>query len=210
MNNFEKACIASFNEWETTLPDANNLTTPRYSKKHSGKMKKLFDKMRGNEYHHFTKRTVKTMLIAAIIFALMFCAFMVPSSREYAIEKFSDFSEFRLTAGNKNIVVSFKVGYVPEGYSLIREISGEANYTYTYECKDGKTLVIGKNASDTYHSFNTEGGKTEEFTVDNVKYLFSTNTTENRHLVWTENDYIYYVDGSLSKEEMLKIAQNVN
>ena len=67
MNNFEKACELSLNDWLATIPDI--VPEAEYTDKHEKWLKKLFNKMRDNRYHRFTTKTVKVLLIAATLTA---------------------------------------------------------------------------------------------------------------------------------------------
>ena len=56
---------------------------------------------------------------------------------------------------------------------------------------------------------NSEFFESEEIIVNNIKYTYCQGNEGVNNLVWTKNDYVYRIDGALSKEEMLKIAKTV-
>ncbi len=209
MNNFAQACKECYEDWDASLPDVDSLPDPQYSKKHIKRMKKLFDQMRGNKYHHLTRRAVKVMVAAAVIFALMLCAFAIPSSRNYIIERFDGFGVFTITENNDNAVNGIEVGYIPEGFELTEKYTSPKTVKFIYKSSNGKAFTINKNASDSNVLFNTEDGKEETIVKGNTIYSFITNNSDSDCIIWQENDYIYCIRGVLAKEEFLKIAEKL-
>ncbi len=209
MSKFEQACAECFEEWEASLPDIESLPDPQYSKKHNYKMKKLFDQMRGDKYHYFTRKAVKVMIIAAVIFALMLCAFAIPSSRKYIIDRFDGFGIFTISQHNHNAVNGIDVGYIPEGFELKVTDEHDKIIEQIYENAESVSLSISKRASNVYALFNTVDSESKEVTIDNVTYSIVVNSSARSYIMWSESDYIYCVDGTLPREELLKIAQNL-
>ncbi len=209
MNKFAKACKECYEEWEASLPDIDSLPEPEYSKKHINRMERLFDRMRGDKYHYLTRKAVKVMIAAAVIFALMLCAFAIPSSRRYIIEHFDGFGMFTVSEHNGNAVNGIEVGYIPEGFELTEYSELDKVVDFMYESPKGEYFSISKSASNINVLFNIENGQIEEFTRNNITYSFAKNELQRDYVMWSENDYIYCIDGTLSKEELLKIAQNL-
>ena len=102
MTNLAKACELSLNDWLETFPDI--IPEAECSKKHEKWKKNLFNKMRDDHYHRFTTRTIKVMLVAAILCALLLTAFVIPSSREFILDNLDHFSRYKVTDNNKNYV----------------------------------------------------------------------------------------------------------
>ena len=208
MSKFARACILSYEEWVATIPE--ELPEPEYSKKHIRRMNALKNKMRGNVYHHFTTRTIKIMLVAAILLALMMTAFVFPSSRESFMDNFNIASRYQMTKHNKNSVPDkITVGYIPEGFKLISQESYAKSSMCHYASENKATFRIHKNSSATEIDFNTEDIETETIIVDNREYTYSLGLSNVGYLLWHENDYIYQINGDVSKEEMLKIAESI-
>ena len=208
MNNFEKACEMSFNDWLATIPDI--VPEAEYTKNHEKWKKKLFNKMRDNRYHRFTTKTVKVMLVAAVLSALLLTAFVIPSSREYIIDNFDIFSRYKITENNNNSVNGeITVGYIPEGFELVNKHI--ASKTIILEYKDSNEVAINimKSSSRNEVDFDTEYGKLENIVIDNQTYTYFVDENDFYYLVWNRNDYVYQIHGSISKDELLKIAENV-
>ncbi|MBQ4572008.1 MAG: DUF4367 domain-containing protein [Clostridia bacterium] len=208
MNNLTIACEMSLNKWSDTFPDI--IPEAECSKKHEKWKRNLFNKMRNDRYHRFTTKAIKVMLVAAVLFALLLTAFVIPSSREFMLDKFDEYSTYKLTENNKNSVAGeIKVGYVPEGYDLTEKLKSNKQILNIYNSYNGKVITILKYSSIIKVEFDTENFISEEKIIDGVKYVYCKGNEDVNNLIWTTNDYIYRISGTLTLEELLKIAKTV-
>lgn len=209
MSKFAKACVLSFEEWAATIPE--DLPEPEFSKRHIKRMNILLNKMRGDVYHHFTTKTIKIILVAAVLLALLLTAFVFPSSRDSFIDNFNIASRYQMTKENKNSVPDeITVGYIPEGFELKNKEPYFKGVFYTYSSSNNSKFTIVKCSSSIEIDFDTETNDSEVIYMNNIAYTYSINVlSNNKNIVWIENDYIYRVDGNLDKEEMFKIAETV-
>jgi hypothetical protein len=76
MSKLAQACELSLNDWLATIPD--EIPKAEYTQKHEKWKRNLFNKMRDDHYHRYTTKTIKIMMIAAILTALLFSAFAFP------------------------------------------------------------------------------------------------------------------------------------
>ena len=208
MNNFEIACEMSLNDWLSTIPD--NVPEAEYTENHEKWLKKLFNKMRDDRYHRFTTKTVKVLLIAATLTALLLTAFVIPSSREYIIDNFDIFSRYKLTEANDNSVNGeITVGYIPKGFELAdKQFSSKISFI-DYINSNGTKIKISKSSSIANIEFDTETGTLEDLTINGKTYTYFIDKNNFSYLVWNKNDYIYQIHSSISKDELLKIAETV-
>ena len=208
MTNLAKACELSLNDWLETFPDI--IPEAECSKKHEKWKKNLFNKMRDDHYHRFTTRTIKVMLVAAILCALLLTAFVIPSSREFMLDKFDVYSAYQITEANDNSVSGeISVGYIPEGFDLI-ETTKNSKFIYNkYMLGNNEFLTIYKQTSSMKVEFDTENYMSEEIIVDGIKYIYCQGNLNMNNLIWTKNDYVYRISGLLTLEELLKIAKDV-
>lgn len=208
MSKFAEACMLSYEDWVATFPEI--IPEAEYTEKHEKWKKKLFDKMRGDRYHRFTAKTVKVMLVAAVISALLLTAFVIPSSREFIIDNLGIYSTYELTEDNGNSVNGeITIGYIPEGFELESKENLSKLIMCNYINTNGKSFTIYKNASSIKYNFNTENVETKEIKINGVTYIYCTSQSGNSSVIWTKNDYVYQVDGTLSETELLKIAETV-
>lgn len=208
MNKFEKACEMSLNDWLSTLPE--EVPRAEYTENHEKWLKKLFNKMRDNRYHRFTTKTVKVLVIAATLTALLLTAFVIPSSREYIIDNFDIFSRYQLTESNNNSVNGeITVGYIPEGFEKVNEYTSSKNIFIDYKNSEGTAINLVKSSSGNEVDFDTEMGIIESITIGEQTYTYFLDSNNFCNLVWSKNDYVYQLHSSVSKDELLKIAETV-
>lgn len=208
MNKLAQACELSLNDWLSTFPDI--IPQAVCSKKHEKWKKKLFNKMRDNYYHRFTTKTVKVMLVAAVLFALLLTAFVIPSSREFMVEKFDKYSVFQITKDNKNSPNGkITVGYIPDRFELVEEFESD-NHIWNKYYNGCYYFILSKNSSSSMVNFDTEISETEKIIIDNITYIYSEGSSGLNILIWTNNDYVYRIEGTILKEELLEIAKTVD
>lgn len=209
MNRFAKACEMSFCEWEQSIPDI--VPPAEYTEKHEKWLGTLFNKMRGGKYHKLTTRAVKILVAAAVISALLLTAFIAPASRDFIVDNFNIFSTYALAAENGNSVASgIEAGYIPEGFTLEGRESYSKSVMVCYTSPDGSVFRIYKSASSVKIDFNTENTNAEKITVDGITYTYCPAASGVNSIIWTKNSYVYHIDGSLSAENLIKIAKNIN
>lgn len=207
MSNLALACELSLNDWFATFPD--EIPAAERSKKHEKWKKNLFNKMRDDHYHRFTTKTIKVMLIAATLSALL-TAFVIPSSREFIIDNFDIFSRYKLTESNNNAVSGeITVGYIPEGFKLTNEQELSRLIINDYYNSNGEFFTITKSTSSIEVDSNTEDVETETIIFNNREYLYSLSKNNMGNVIFTRNDYVYRINGTISKDELLKIAETV-
>lgn len=208
MSKLARACELSLNDWYATFPDV--IPEAECSKKHEKWKKNLFNKMRDDHYHRFTTKTIKVMLIAATLSALLLTAFVIPSSREFIIDNFDIFSRYKLTESNNNAVNGeITVGYIPEGFKLTNEMFFSRAIVNEYTDSIGGIFTITKSSSSIELDSNTEDVKTEIIVINNKTYHYCLGKNNIGNIIWNANDYVYQINGTLSKDELLKIAETV-
>ena len=209
MNKLSQACELSLNDWLATFPD--EIPEAECSAKHEKWKKNLFNKMRDDRYHVLTTKAVRIIFVAAILCSLLLTAFVIPSSREFILDKFDTHSTFKITKNNDNFVTQeITVDYIPEGFELDRTIYLYKQIINRYQNADNKFFTIIKQSSSMEVNFDTENFVSEEIVDNNATYIYCQGNENINNLIWTKNDYVYRIDGTLSKEEFLKIAKNVN
>ena len=208
MSKLAEACALSFEEWISTFPET--MPKAECSPQHEKWKKKLFNKMRNDRYHVLTTKSIKIMLVAAILCALLMSAFVFPSSREAFTDSFDDFSLFKITKDNNNFVNSeIKVGYIPEGFELESSSYVGENLLNRYEDNNGDYFTVSKSSSSIYVEYNSENTESTEFTVNGIKYVYCETESGVNSIIWIKYDYVYRVNGRQSLNILLEIAQGV-
>lgn len=208
MSKLAEACVLSFNEWIETYPEI--MPVAERSEKHEKWKKNLFDKMRNDRYHRLTSKTIKVMLVAAIICALLLSAFVFPSSRETIVEEFDIFSTFKITKDNNNRINNdIIVGYIPDGYEYTETMFIEKQVINTYYNEKRELLSITKSSSSSIVAYDNENSTSKEVYISDVKYVFCEGESGNNSLTWTKNDYVYRISGFIDYDELIRISINV-
>ncbi len=208
MSKLAEACALSFKEWVSSFPET--MPKAECSPKHEKWKKKLFNKMRNDRYHVLTTKTIKIMLVAAILCALLMSAFVFPSSREAILNNFDEFSLFKITKDNNNYVNSdIKVSYLPEGFILESSKIEGKKVLNRYENYKGEFITILKHSSSMMVKYNSENNISNKIMINGIKYVYCEGDSGINNIMWTKNDYVYQIEARFDKDELLKMAENV-
>lgn len=209
MNNLQLAAIECNKRWMATLPE--NPPEPEYSEEFHRNMAKLLDKMRGNRYHRFTRKTARIILVAAIIMSLLtVTVFAGTDLGRYILNELCDHAIFQsLFVSDENVDGKIECGYIPEGFEVTKEDYKE-NYCYlVYENLNDEHFSIFKRQN------GDEIGIDNEYTVKSIAYIsdaevviYEKNNGDIR-AVWCDMNYTYRIDGNISCDEILEIAENL-
>ena len=204
ISNLEQATALDIEKWLQTLPEE----APAYafSEKYKKFRVKLFDKMRGEKYHRFTKRATVAIIVAAILFAMAVATLAATLGKDFILKHFNGYSTFEISDSKENAeyVNGFVLNYIPDGFNKIDEDSSEMGITYSY--KNGNFWFnISKSFLNSGGGFSSENGiKTIE--KNGINYLILSEENSNT-VMWNDGKYYYDMNGTLPKEELLKIAQ---
>jgi hypothetical protein len=207
MTNFEAAVELSLNNWVATLPTEFDLPEPTEAYKKG--IAKLLDKMRGDRYHKFTRKTARIILIAAIIMAIATVTLAATVGREFIVQKFSNFSRYSVVdSSNIKSVEDIEIGYIPEGFELTNKETSKNKYYLNYFNED-KWISIYKSKIDSRIDFDTEYKNKERIRINGFEGVYFEDNDSINGLMWNNGHYIYQLDSNISKEELIKIAENV-
>lgn len=207
MNNFEEACMLSNEDWINSLP--TEIEPYKFSKYHNKQMDKLFNKMRNNKYHKFTKNTTKAIIAAALISSMTITAFAIPQSREFIIKKLFNHSVYVIKdTSDAEFVSSITVGYIPDNFTLKEKYESDDVYSCEYWNGDN-FVVIFKYTLDNKINFNTEKYKYTEIEINNISYILYDLESDSCGVIWNNGGYIYTIKGNISSEELIKIASKI-
>lgn len=203
MSNFEEVCLLSCENWIDSFPA--EIPKHKFSKKHSEKMKEIFQTEPKEKKHKLSKKTIKFILIAAILLSLATTVFAIPACREFIVEKFSYHSEYNVvdTSDAKN-VTSLKLNYIPVGF----EKTEDYGYAYLYTKVD-KSFTVQKCELFTNIGFDTEKYDSENIRINGIDAVYYRSDCEEKGIIFNNGEYIYIISGNIDKKELVNIAQNV-
>ncbi len=209
MGVFEQACILSNESFLKTIPDV--LPEPQYSRKHIRAMNRIINKMRNDRYHRLTTGTIKALVVAAVILSLALSAFAIPSIRDYVITQFKTHSVFRtVSTEDSQPVTDLTVGYIPEGFELVEKNEDKFGIKFKYCNESNDWIVVYKLLEKNEIGFDTQDFQMKRKTANNgIEYLIYKTYNNNFGVIWHYDNYIYYIEGIVSQEDLIKIAHNV-
>lgn len=203
MSVFEEVCLLSCEQWVDSFP--TDIPKHEFSKKHQEKMKTIF-KIEQKSNRKPSKKTIKILLIAAIL--LLTGAITVSANqsyKEYIITKFFDHSEYIVTDSKKvKKADSLLVNYVPEGFSKVED----CGYLCVYE-NDDKKFNVEKCELNATVGYNTEKYDDEIIEINGIEAIYYRGDNNYKGLLFNNGDYIFFIEGNIDKEELVKIAQNI-
>ena len=208
MNNLQLAAIECNKRWMATLPE--NPPEPEYSEEFHKNMEKLLDRMRGNRYHYLTRKTARVILVAAIVMSLLtVTVFATTDLGAYILNELSDHAIFQsLFESEENVDGKIECGYIPEGFEVTTESYGKIHCFIAFE--DGnRHIEIHKTLNSGEAGLDNE--KTDKTVImsDEKEFIVYEKENGDIRLVWCDINYTYYISGSISCNEAIRIAENV-
>ncbi len=209
MTNFEAAVELSLNDWTASFPTEFDLPEP--SAAYQKGIAELMDKMRGDRYHKFTRKTARAILIAAIIMAIATVTLAATVGRDFIVQKFSDYSTYNVvdSSGVKD-VEDIHIGYIPKGFEVHDKTVSDDLYLLVYNNND-LWINIKESAIDTEVKFDTEfsNGKPIKIGIyDGV--LFQDLNKDYTGVTFNNGSYIITVDGNIPETELIRIAESIS
>ncbi|MGN0599692.1 MAG: DUF4367 domain-containing protein [Oscillospiraceae bacterium] len=201
---------------ELVMEEPHELS-PQFKKK----MKKTINSVgrhdRIKKYKHIA---VRAAVSVAAAFGLIFGALLTQPEVFAAVQNvfrnvFDKFDKYEYVGEEvtvDNFDNSYRLGYVPDGYYL-----SEGNYTlsyimltYTNETDD---LIFEYGiANDLTAYYDNEHNSYYEFEYNGVEYYFyESNDSDFKNMImWFEDGYSFSIVAHLSKEELVRIAENLD
>lgn len=204
MSVFEDALWLSGEQWIESFP--TDLPKHKFSRKHNKVINNIIHGDQDKTKVKLSKGTIKVILIAAILLAFATTVFAIPASREYIIEKFFNHSSYEVKGIDKiNRVESFEINYIPDGF----EKTEDYGYAYMYENID-KSFVVQKCELSTLVGFDTENYECESITINGFDAILYFSENSEKGIIFNNGEYIFIINGNIEKDELIKIAQNLN
>ncbi len=100
-----------------------------------------------------------------------------------------------------------KFNYMPEGSELVQNSSTKSRISLHFD-KGEQYFSFMTTDIDTNISIDTEDAVIENLTINNCEAMLSLKTNANI-LLWHNSETIFEIIGSIPKDEMIKIAENV-
>lgn len=185
-----------------------------FSEEHKQKMKVLFRKetrkARRRKFAKFSGIAACFLLVLVIGFGAT--VFSVDAWRVR-------FLNFVLEAGRPNTDFNFSptggtyysddvvsLAYIPMGFEVANGASTKSSLSLNFK-KEKEYFDFFLCSIDTNMNIDTENGTIEKVTINGRDAIYITTPNINA-VVWHNNEYVFRIIGNISKEEMIKIAEN--
>lgn len=117
-------------------------------------------------------------------------------------------------SGVEQADTSYRLGWVPEGYTMENEVSGDVITTLIYLSGEDAIYFTYEQAEDGAQTkLFTDDANTEPVMVHGVEgeFYLSQDNAESNSLVWFdgENNILFSISGFIDKETMIKMAESV-
>ena len=221
---FDVVLTEALKEYMDTELDRADELVQTESCEFSNKLKKRVHKIgnsigRADRIKLLTKTALKTVVSAAAAFGIIFCMLLTQPEVYAAVQStirniFDTHDRFEFSSeapAEGSFDDTIRLGYVLEGYYLSNgdytPIDVVLTYTNTideivfeYGFADGMTVLI-----------DNEHYEYEQFSSNGIEYHYykSTDADFTNQMLWEDDGYVFILDGQLSKDEFVKIAENI-
>ncbi len=206
MTSFEKICALSCEQWVDSFPP--DIPKHKFTEKHNKIMDKLLYGKQAEHKHKISKNIIKVLLIAAILLAVATTVIAVPSFREFTVNKFFNHSEYEVVDKDKTYEVDSPpiLNYIPKGFVLI-----DNEYIEHIEYANGDiNFSVTKYGIDGQIGFDTEKYPSEKIKINGIEAVYYKADDIFEGIIFNNGQYIYSVSGNIGKDELIKIAQNID
>ncbi len=201
MNNFEDACLMSCEKWVSSFSDEDDFV---FGKSFEKKMELLTDKMRNDKYHKMSRKTMRALIVAAIILSFATTAFAIPNTRKYIIEQFQDHFSYLVTDVDEiDITEDISIGYVPDGFIKTDEDHSDVGIYCEYT-NNSEWFSVLKHPIDI--SINYDNNSQEIQKINNIDYVIAS-MNDTQVIVWNNGQYTYRIMGNIDKSTLITIAE---
>ena len=206
MSEFEEALWLSAENWADSFP--TDSPKHKFSETHNKVINEIIYGKQDKKIK-LSKGTIKVLLIAAVLLAIATTAFAIPQSREYIVDKFSNHSEYNVVDKKKSTKVkSLNVNYIPAGFEKVEDYISEDFYIENYKNAD-KSFAVQKLKLSRSIGFDTEYHDAENIKTNDLDGVYYRDDNEEKGIIFNDGNYIYIISGNIEKDELVKIAQNV-
>ena len=206
ISNLEQTVALDMEKWLQTLPEE----APAYafSEKYKKFRIKLFDKMRGEKYHRFTKRATVAIIVAAILFAMAVATLAATLGKEFIIKHFNGFAEVSVSESDEvKGLTDFSIAYIPQGFELSEKEQIDIEIKQSY-VNGSQWFDVFKRTIDLELNYDEESESIKKVTLNGVTYIIGPSDGSN-DIMWNDGNYIYEINGTLSVDELIKIAESI-
>ena len=199
------------------LPSQDELRSIPLSEKFQKRMERLIHQQKKFYYHWINtaaKRVACILLLLAL--AATTVTFSVEALREpflrFVVETFEKGSRliFPADSAEDQPIEPMLPAYIPDGFSLNLDMSDQFSVFLLYKNADGKEIsFMQQSTNGTTIGLNTEGITPKKIMILHTYEGLIFTHEEEANLTFSTDEYVFNLTGTLSEEELLKIAESI-
>ncbi len=162
----------------------------------------------------------KAVITAAAIMGVIFGGLLTQSDVYAAVQNvirtvFDKYDRYEFTGDEltvENFNNNIRLGYVPDGYYLSSGNYSHAFVSLTYVNEYENEIMFDYSiAEGTSCIYDNEHNSYSNFTINGIEYHYYKSNDNDFYdmLVWYKDGYVFSILAQLSKEELVKIAENI-
>lgn len=203
MSIFEEICNLSCEKWVDSF--SGDIPVHKFSKRHKKAINSIFSGKGDKIKRKISTKTVKIILIAAILLALAITALAIPITQKYIVRNYPDHSIYEIIGfSSVKKVGSLTVNYIPEGF-----VKYEEGKDYCLYIKNDRNFLVKKSLINGTVRFDTEEYNSTTIYINGIDAIYYKSTDNHSGIIFNDGEYIFVVDGNLPKNELVKIAQSI-
>lgn len=191
-----------------------------FSQEFERKMKKVINSIgRKDRIKKFKRVAIKTALSAAVVVSFVFGGLLTQPEVLAAVQNvfksvFDKYDKYEYVGEELTIEDfdnSFRLGYVPDGYYLSEGNYSPVRVTLIYTDQTNEIIFEYGISNFTTTSYDNEHNSYETFDLNGVEYHYykSNDADFDDRFIWYKNGYAFGIYAHLSKDELVKIAENI-
>lgn len=213
--------LKEYMETELKEVDALVMEEPHeFSTQFEKKVRKLINSIgRKDRIKKYKRIAVMTIVSVAAAFGLIFGGLLTQPEVYAAVQNvfrsvFDKYDKYEYVGEeltSENFDNSIRLGYVPNGYCLSKGDYSPIDVTLFYKNETDKIIFEYGIANFTTTSYDNEHSSYSSFILNDVEYHYyeSNDNVFNNKLIWYKDGYEFGIYAHLSKEEIVKIAENL-
>ena len=213
--------LKEYMETELKEVDALVMEEPHeFSPQFEKKVRKLINSVGAKDRIKNCKRiAVRIAVSLAIMFSLLFGGLLTQPEVYAAVQNvfrsvFDKYDKYEFVSDKltiENFDNSIRLGYVPDGYCLSEGFYSSMGVTLFYKNKTDQIIFEYGIADFSTTSYDNEHNSYSSFYFNGVEYHYyeSNDNDFNNKLIWYKDGYVFGIYAHLSKDELVKIAENI-
>ena len=210
-----------FKEVDEMVLDEPHEFSPEFEKK----MRKTINSVgRKDRIKKYARNCVKAVISAAAVFGICFGVLLTQPSVFAAVQNvfrsvFDTHDRYEFGSNEELTIENFddniRLGYVPDGYRLSNGYYSSAYVILTYASENGNEydmIEFNYGIADSLSiSYDNEHNSYYEFEYNGTEYQYYESNDSDFYdtLLWCDNGYAFSIYAYLSKDELIKIAENI-